>query len=275
MTGWISIHRSIRDHWIWQDPVKLKWWLDILLTVNHKDSKVNIGMQLFDCQRGQTIMSLKSWADRWGVSKDSTRNFFELLKKDEMIHTENLIKTTRITVCKYDLYQIDLHAEQTLSDRCPNAEQTQAGTNNNENNENNNIPTNVGCENPEDLSHENIRKEKINYKEVVNLFHQVCKSFPKIEKLTDARKDKIRIRINELKKQFTDTDYLSVLKELFAKMEASEFLRGNNKNGWKASFDWIFENGKNWVKVYEGNYDHSPVNGKPQPESFTPKIPAL
>jgi hypothetical protein len=272
MTGWISIHRSIRDHWIWQDPVKLKWWLDILMTVNHKESKVNIGMQLYECQRGQSIMSLQSWAIKWNVSKDVVRNFFELLKKDGMVHTESLIKTTRLTVCNYDSYQIDLHAEPTLEHSNDNATPTDGHPNNNDNN---NIPTNVGCENPEDLSHENIRKEKINYKEVVNLFHLVCKSFPKVETLTDARRDKIRIRINELKKQFKDTDYQSVLKELFAKMEASEFLRGNNKNEWKASFDWIFENGKNWVKVYEGNYDHSPVNGKPQPELLTPKLKAI
>lgn len=130
MSGWISIQRKIREHWIWQDPVKLKWWLDILLTVNHTSSKVNIGMQLFDCEKGQSIMSLQSWAEKWGVSKDTTRNFFVLLEKDGMISTENLKKTTRLTVCNYETYQSGLHDEQTPSERKPNAEQTQAGTNN-------------------------------------------------------------------------------------------------------------------------------------------------
>ena len=37
-------------------------------------------------------------------------------------------------------------------------------------------------------------------------------------------------------------------------MQASSFLKGDNDRGWKASFDWIFENNKNWVKVFEGNY---------------------
>jgi len=136
MSGWISIQRKIREHWIWQDPVKLKWWLDILLTVNHASSKVNIGMQLFDCEKGQSVMSLQSWADRWGVSKDTTRNFFVLLEKDGMISTENLKKTTRLTVCNYETYQSGLHDEQTIAKRQPNAGQTQAGTNNNENNSN-------------------------------------------------------------------------------------------------------------------------------------------
>ena len=41
-------------------------------------------------------------------------------------------------------------------------------------------------------------------------------------------------------------------------MQQSKFLKGDNKRGWKASFDWLFENDKNWVKVYEGNYDNKP-----------------
>ena len=38
-------------------------------------------------------------------------------------------------------------------------------------------------------------------------------------------------------------------------MEASSFLKGNNNRKWKATFDWVFENSNNWVKVYEGQYD--------------------
>ena len=37
-------------------------------------------------------------------------------------------------------------------------------------------------------------------------------------------------------------------------MENSEFLKGSNKAGWKASFDWVFKNSENWMKILEGNY---------------------
>lgn len=115
--GYISLHRKIRDHWIWNDPVKFKWWVDLLLTVNHSDKKVNIGFELYDCKRGQTVMSLNNWGERWKVNKDTVRNFFVLLEKDEMITRENLIKTTRITICNYDSYQGGLHVGQTLDKR--------------------------------------------------------------------------------------------------------------------------------------------------------------
>ena len=56
---------------------------------------------------------------------------------------------------------------------------------------------------------------------------------------------------------------LPLLKQIFEKMQESNFLKGDNKRGWKASFDWLFENDKNWVKVFEGNYDNKP-NQQPQ-----------
>jgi len=134
-SGWISIYRSIRKHWIWKDPIKLKWWLDILIEVNHSGQKVNIGYDLFECERGQSVKSLLNWAKQWGVSKDTVRNFFTLLKKDDMIKTENLKKTTRLTVCNYDTYQSFLHDKQTTSKRNPSDKQTRPDPNNNVNNE--------------------------------------------------------------------------------------------------------------------------------------------
>lgn len=120
MDGWIKLHRSITEHWIWQDPIKLKWWLDILMFANHEDKKVNIGMQLVDCKRGQCVISLLNWGKRWGVSKHTVHNFFTLLKNDNMITTENLTKTTRITICNYETYQETIHAKGTQREQSGN-----------------------------------------------------------------------------------------------------------------------------------------------------------
>lgn len=131
--GWIKLHRGLSEHWIWKDPVKLKWWIDILMSVNHEPCKVNIGVQLYDCGVGQSVMSLASWAERWGVCKDAARNYLRLLEQDHMITLENLTKTTRITVCKYVDYQVTLHDGQTQDKRKTNARPTQT-RNNKENN---------------------------------------------------------------------------------------------------------------------------------------------
>jgi len=135
MEGWIKLHRQIIDHWIYKDPIKFKWWVDILFMVNHEDNKINIGFELFDCKRGQSIMSLQNWAARWNVNKDTARNFLKLLEKDGMILHENLSKTTRLTVCNYDNYQTSLHDRQTTGKRKTNARQTVSDPNKNDKND--------------------------------------------------------------------------------------------------------------------------------------------
>lgn len=142
-TGWIWLHRKIREHWIWNDPVKLKWWLDILMQVNHdkKTVKVNVGLNIIECKRGQTVMSLQHWAERWNVSKGCARHFLDLLQKDNMILRENVKKSTRITVCNYDTYNGGAHDRETIGKRSVNDRETIGDPNNNDlitiNNENN------------------------------------------------------------------------------------------------------------------------------------------
>ncbi|HEY5590662.1 MAG TPA: hypothetical protein VIK55_06550 [Paludibacter sp.] len=126
MEGWIKLHRQIKDHWLWKSDNRFKWWIDILLTVNHSESKVLIKGTLIECKRGQSIRSLESWAKEWNVSKGAVRDFFKLLQSDEMLTTESLQFTTRITVCKYEDYQTELHAEETLKKRKGNAKETLA-----------------------------------------------------------------------------------------------------------------------------------------------------
>jgi hypothetical protein len=102
--GFIFLHRSLRDHWLWSDSTKFQWWVDILMECNHEDNRVSIGFEVFDCKRGQSVKSLETWGKRWKVDLSTVRRFFRLCEKDSMIIRENLQKTTRITVCNYDFY---------------------------------------------------------------------------------------------------------------------------------------------------------------------------
>jgi hypothetical protein len=137
-TGFIALHRSIQEHWVWEDPLKLKWWLDIIMTVNHTDAKVNIGFKLMDCKRGQSLNSLQTWAKRWRVDVSTVRRFLKLLQNDQMIITENVLKTTRITVCNYDGYNNGRQVKQSQSNSETTLEQSQSNTNKNEEEEINN-----------------------------------------------------------------------------------------------------------------------------------------
>lgn len=94
------------------------------------------------------------------------------------------------------------------------------------------------------------KKQEVDCDFIVNLYHDRCPSFPKVLKLSDKRKVKVRIRFEEMNFCY------ETLQEVFDRCESSHFMRGDNARGWRADFDWIFANSTNWVKVLEGKYDN-------------------
>lgn len=91
------------------------------------------------------------------------------------------------------------------------------------------------------------KKIDIPFEQIKDLFNTLCPSYPKVMKLTNARKKVIKARYEEYEKD------ISILETLFKKAEESDFLKGNNSKGWKANFDWLL-NTNNMVKVLEDNY---------------------
>ena len=85
---------------------------------------------------------------------------------------------------------------------------------------------------------------------------ETAASYRPIKLLTDKRKAKIRTRWKEFAKLGSPVD---VCRTIFEKACASKFMQGDNTRGWTASFDWIFDTEKNWIKVYEGQYDGKPI----------------
>lgn len=103
-TGYISIFRSIKSHWLWQDPIKFQWWLDLILSANYSDKKILIKGTLYECKRGQTIKSLNTWAKEWRTTRRTVTAFLSLLQNDGMILFKTGKNTTHITICNYDSY---------------------------------------------------------------------------------------------------------------------------------------------------------------------------
>ena len=98
------------------------------------------------------------------------------------------------------------------------------------------------------------------YQDIVDLWNSTCGSvLPKVKSLNDNRRQKIKCRLDEWGKD--SEAWLQQARELFERVTASDFLRGDSSSGWTATFDWLFENSKNWVKVAEGNYDNNRGGG--------------
>lgn len=89
------------------------------------------------------------------------------------------------------------------------------------------------------------KEEKIDFQSIVDLYHNICKSFPVVRSLSDARKKAIKARLNT----YSIEDFRTV----FENAEASSFLKGSNDRNWTATFDWLIKDA-NMAKVLEGNY---------------------
>lgn len=105
MAGWIKLHRKLMDHWIWDNPEKLKWWLEIILLANHTDKKILNNNQLEVMERGTFHTSELKLAKRWNVSRNTVRKFLSLLESDNMISIKKANNGTTIKVHNYGLYQ--------------------------------------------------------------------------------------------------------------------------------------------------------------------------
>lgn len=91
--------------------------------------------------------------------------------------------------------------------------------------------------------------EHIDYSELVKFFNEETKGvFGSVRTpLSDSRKGMINARIKSYgKKTFAD---------MIHRAYQSDFLKGQNKKGWTASFDWLIKP-TNFEKVISGNYDN-------------------
>jgi len=141
-SGWISLFRSVKKHWIWSDASKLKWWITILFEVNHSEGKLALGYSVHNIKRGQSAKSLRTWANEFETSVKTVVKFFTMLENDGMITRKTIGKgkqsTTLLTVCEYDTYQSKQPKKETLGyTQEPRKGTHKGGTNNNANNENN------------------------------------------------------------------------------------------------------------------------------------------
>ena len=114
-----------------------------------------------------------------------------------------------------------------------------------------------------DISNEISQKDRFPYKEITDLYNQICTELPSCVKLSESRKKAIRARLSS---GYTVDDF----KTLFQKTKDSSFLTGRNNRNWIAGFDWLIKDG-NMAKVLDGNYDDRSQEQKatsPAPKSI-------
>lgn len=137
--GWISIHRQLQSHWLWDDKPfsKGQAWIDMLLLANHSDNKFLLGNELLEVKTGSFVTSELKLMDRWGWSKAKVRAFLTMLEQDGMIIKKTDRKKTTIFIEKYSVFQDIETTERPRKNHKKTTKEPQKDTNNNDNNVNN------------------------------------------------------------------------------------------------------------------------------------------
>lgn len=239
--GYIKLYRQITDTPVWADSDKLKLWLMCLMKATHDEKKQVVGNQIIELKAGQFITGRTALSDDFNrdVKKDrrvdglTLFRWLSLFEKMEMLNIKKTNKYSLITVLNWDKYQGQRTSnEQQLNNKRTSDEQ-QLNTNKNDKNVKND---------------KNEKKEDICYQQIADMYNNTCVSFPRLTKLSDARKKAIKARL----KTYTADD----LQKAFTLAEQSDFLKGANNRNWSATFDWMLKD-TNLAKILDGNYTNN------------------
>ncbi|MBQ7391348.1 MAG: phage replisome organizer N-terminal domain-containing protein [Clostridia bacterium] len=95
------------------------------------------------------------------------------------------------------------------------------------------------------------------FKKIMELYHQICVSYPRIEDIDGERKKAVAARW----RKYGD---IAVFERVFRIAQASSFMKGENGRNWSADFDWMMKP-TNMSKILEHKYDDKPTAQTGQP----------
>lgn len=230
---YVKISRKILE-WEWYTDINTKvLFLHILLKANWKQGR----FQGTEVPRGSFVTSQQNLALETGLTLKNVRTALKHLENTGEVAVNRHPKFSVITIKNYDKYQ---------SGGSQVAVEGQSG----------------GSQVATIEERKKERKEEYNkspkgdyesstpdsiYATIRELYNSVCGSYPRLVKMSEARKKAINARIRA---GYTREDF----RILFEKAEASDFLKGANKRNWRATFDWLISD-TNMAKVLDGNYD--------------------
>lgn len=89
--------------------------------------------------------------------------------------------------------------------------------------------------------------DKIDYNNIVDLYHSLCPEMSKILKLTNKRKGFVNARLSEYG--------IEKITSVFRLAGESDFLNGKSEKYFRADFEWLLRP-NNFIKVLEGKYQN-------------------
>ena len=241
MQGWVSIHRSITDHWLWKDQPfsKGQAWVHLIMLANHQDNKFLIKSTLVECNRGQLARSLSGLAKEFGWTVKKVRGLLSILESNGMITIKKGTVTSIITICNYEEFQEKNNTEGTARAQQGHSKGTLGATNNNVNNEN----TNNTSDSSEPDSPKKV--DKVPYQKIADLYKSILvdtgepgMSLIDMQKLTTKRKTAIKKYWTREGKHGLER-VEGYFNWLWSNRHNHSWVFGGNDRGWRADLEYL------------------------------------
>ena len=105
MSGYIKLHRAIEHHWLWLDPRRFQWWIQLLFMAAWEPKQITFGNVTINLQRGQIATTTRMLMKQFMCCNQTVFKFLAVLENNNMIVKETNQKMTLITIVNYELYQ--------------------------------------------------------------------------------------------------------------------------------------------------------------------------
>jgi len=102
--SFIKLYRKIQDNWIWDNPLYLKCWIDMLMRASIKSSSMLLNNQIIEVNRGEIVFSQRNFAKRNNMTRQRLRTFLKKLEKTNMIRLKSNPDITHAVIVEYSTY---------------------------------------------------------------------------------------------------------------------------------------------------------------------------
>lgn len=103
--GYVSLHRQIRSHWVYQDASYLKLWIEFLLLAAYHNHEVVLNGKVVSLRKGQFIFGRDSFAKRLNLTSSKVRKFVNEAETHRMISRVRCSKYSIISIVNYEKFQ--------------------------------------------------------------------------------------------------------------------------------------------------------------------------
>ena len=248
MGTFITVPREIFDDGLFvHEPYsRREAFLDLVQKAVHEETVLPVRGGSITLNRGEVFASIRYLATRWGWSKSKVEAVLKEFISMNLVGHKSDTSNSTLSIVNYDLYQrpVDTCKDEN-GDTCKDAKRDK----DNKDKEHKELKEKSNA----DALPERTEGRKLTSNDVMNLWNTICVRCKKVVTMNESRAEKVRLRLKEMGSD-------EMVTTLFRKINESDFLcLGSNSKDhpdWTVSFDWVFKNDKNWVRIIEGNYDN-------------------